>query len=316
MKRKYDFLTLGEALIDFTPAGKSEHGFQQYAQNPGGAVLNAAAVMAVFGHSSSIISKVGNDLFGRFLKEQLQKINVDVSNIITDPNYNTTLAFVSLSENGERDFAFYRKNNADVKLKPEEVDEKLIKKTRIFHFGGLSLVNGSYAKATFKAIKIAKENGAKISYDPNYRESLWDNEQKAVEMMKKPLKYVDFIKISVEEADLLFGKQDIEKHFEKLLSYGIGFISITCGDRGAYYATKEFRGYQPAIKVKPVDTTGAGDVYCGTVLHYLLENNFDLSNKEYLDAIVKKACGAAGKSTTKKGALPSIPPLSYVDSVK
>lgn len=313
--KRYDFLTLGESLIDFTPAGISEHGFPQYSQNPGGAVLNAAAVMAVLGHRSTIISRIGNDLFGRFIKNQLDKVSVDSSNLIFDDEYNTTLAFVSLAENGERDFAFYRKNNADVKLSVEDIDEKLIKDTRIFHFGGLSLVNEAYANATLKAVKIAKENGCKISYDPNYRASLWDDEEKARIMMTIPLKYVDIIKISIEEAALLFGKRSIDDYFDILISYGISFASITCGEKGAYYATKDIRDYQSAFHVKTVDTTGAGDVYCGTILHFLLNNDFDLSDKGCLNDIVRKACRNAAESTTKKGGLPSIPPLSFLNDL-
>lgn len=313
---RYDFLTLGEALIDFTPAGASEHGFPQYAQNPGGAVLNAAAVLAVLGHRASIISRVGNDLFGRFLKAQLEKIGVDTSNLIFDERYNTTLAFVSLAENGERDFAFYRKNNADVKLTVDDIDENIVKNARIFHFGGLSLVNEQYALATMKAIRIAKENGSVISYDPNYRASLWDDERNAVEMMKGPLKYVDIIKISIEEAALLFGERPVDEYLDILFSYGIRFASVTCGEKGAYYGTKEYRGYQPGFSVKAVDTTGAGDVYCGTVLHFLLKNDFDISDRDLTADIVRKACRNAAESTTKKGGLPSIPPLSFLDGIR
>jgi len=310
--KKYDFLTLGEALIDFTPNGVSEHGFPAYAQNPGGAVLNAAAVLGKYGNKSAIISKVGNDMFGEFLKEKLAQTGVDVSHMIVDNDYNTTLAFVSLKPDGDRSFAFYRKNNADVKLRADELNEKLLSDTKIFHFGGLSLVTPSYAETTVKAIKTAKAAGAVISYDPNYRASLWDSKEGAIRGMLSVMGYVDLLKISEEEAELLFGNATIEEYEDKLLSLGIKFVAITAGAKGAYYASSYIRGYVPALDVKARDTTGAGDIFWGTFLHGWLHDKPALNDKNALEACVVRATKAAGISTLKTGAVPSIPTLKEI----
>ncbi len=310
--KKYDFLTLGEALIDFTPNGVSEHGFSAYAQNPGGAVLNAAAVLGKYGNRSAIISKVGNDMFGEFLKERLAEVGVDVSHIITSNDYNTTLAFVSLNADGDRSFAFYRKNNADVKLRTDELDESLLSDTEIFHFGGLSLVTPSYAETTIKAIKTAKAAGATISYDPNYRASLWDSEEEAVKGMLSVMEYVDLLKISEEEAELLFGKASINEYEDKILDLGIKFVAVTAGAKGAYYASKNVRGYVPALDVKAKDTTGAGDIFWGTFLHGWLHEKPDLNVKADLETCITRATKAAGLSTLKTGAVPSIPTVDEI----
>ncbi len=310
--KRYDFLTLGEALIDFTPNGVSQHGFPAYAQNPGGAVLNAAAVMGKYGNKSSIITKVGDDMFGQFLKERLEEVGVDTSNVLTDPIYNTTLAFVSLRPDGERSFAFYRKNNADVKLTADELDKDILSDTEIFHFGGLSMVTPSYAEATLEAIKTAKASGATISYDPNYRPTLWDSEEAAIKGMLEPMKYVDMLKISEEEAELLLGKGSIEEYEDKLLSMGIKFVAVTAGAKGAYYASEKVRGYMPALEVKAIDTTGAGDIFWGTFLHFWLKTKPQLEDEKALEYCVAKATKAAGLSTQKTGAVPSIPCLEDI----
>ena len=173
-----DVTALGEVLIDFTPYGRSEAGRNLFEQNPGGAPANVLAALSKMGRKTAFIGKVGDDLHGVFLRKTLEDLGIDTSGMITDPAYFTTLAFVGL-ENGERSFSFARKPGADTQLRSDEIPERLLRETRIFHFGSLSLTDEPARQATLFAVKKAKENGALISYDPNYRAPLWPDEETA-----------------------------------------------------------------------------------------------------------------------------------------
>jgi fructokinase len=308
----YDVVALGEILIDFSPAGKDENGFNIFIQNPGGAPINLASVISSYGGMSAYIGKVGKDMFGIFLKEQLSKIGVDCSGIVSDGQYNTTLAFVALNDKGDRDFNFYRKNEADIRLSPSEVSLDLINDCRIFHFGGLSMTEEPSRSATLFALEEAKKAGCIISFDPNYRKSLWESEELSVKITKAILDKVDLLKISEEEAMMLTSENDLDTCCRKLLDYGISFIALTLGDKGALYATKDYIGYSPAYEAKTIDTTGAGDIFWGTFLYEYLKYNIDIKNKSAVENIIKKANKAAGLSTEKKGAIPSIPEYSLL----
>ncbi|MDF2686260.1 MAG: sugar kinase, ribokinase [Clostridia bacterium] len=310
--KMFDVVALGEILIDFSPYGKEDNGFNIFTQNPGGAPINLAATISSYGGKSAYIGKVGNDMFGIFLKEQLSKIGVDCSGIIFDKQYNTTLAFVALNDKGDRDFNFYRKNEADIRLSPSEVSLDLINNCRIFHFGGLSMTEEPSRSATLFALEKAKQSGCIISFDPNYRKSLWENEDLSVKITKTVLNKVDLLKISEEEARMLTSENDLEVCCKKLLNYGISFIALTLGDKGAMYATKNYIGYSPAYIAKTIDTTGAGDIFWGTFIHEYLKYNIDIKDKAAIESIIIKANKAAGLSTEKKGAIPSIPEYSIL----
>ena len=180
MEEKVDIVALGELLIDFTEAGHSQGGRKLFEQNPGGAPANLLTVASHFGYRTSFIGKVGNDMHGKFLKRTLQTEGINTDAIVEDPDYFTTLAFVEIGENGERNFSFARKPGADTQLKKEELDQMLISGCRIFHFGSLSLTDEPAESATIEAVKMAKAVGVLISYDPNYRPSLWKNKECAV----------------------------------------------------------------------------------------------------------------------------------------
>lgn len=303
----YDVVALGEALIDFTPCGKNENGYNTFVQNPGGAPPNLVATLAKYGLKTAIISKVGADMFGEFIEKTLSELNVETGGMIFDKNYNTTLAFVALNEAGDRDFNFYRRNEADVKLNKDEINTSLVENCKIFHFGSISLTHEPSRAATLYALDKAIKAGALISYDPNYREPLWDNRNKAIEQMKSVLNKVDFLKISEEEAALITNKSNAEDCISALLEYGIKFIAYTMGSKGAIYANKNFSGFSPAYDVKSIDTTGAGDIFYGTFLHEYLKNKIDINDEIAIKSAFAKANKAAGLSTAKKGAIPSIP---------
>ncbi len=305
-----DVIALGESLIDFSPYGKSEAGLNIFEQNPGGAPANVLATVSKMGGSSAFIGKVGDDQFGQFLKHTMESSNIDCSGMILSKEAPTTLAFVHLSNTGDRSFSFYRDRTADLLLNWNEINKDHLKNCRIFHFGSLSLISNPCKGATMKSVKAAKKSGAIISYDPNYRPLLWGDEKTAVKAMLKPLPLVDLLKVSGEELELLAGTTNLEKGADKLLSYGISFVAITLGEKGSYFATKNFNGYVKTINVDAVDTTGSGDAFWGTLLYQMKDMSKDeISNLSFEDLEkTVKLCNVAGSLTaTKKGAIPAIP---------
>lgn len=304
---KYDITALGEILIDFTPAGKDADGDLIFARKAGGAPVNLLATVSHFGGRAAFIGKVGNDMFGGFLRQTLKSADISDEGLITDKLHNTTLAFVALNADGDRDFSFYRSFGADIFLEKADINEDIIKNSAIFHFGSLSLTNEPARSATEYALNIAKKAGCIITYDPNYRAPLWENGETAVEMMKLHLDKVDILKIAKEELQMLFG-ENIEGAVNKAFSYGIKIILVTDGANGAELYMRDSHIKLPAGKFNTVDTTGAGDIFFGTFLGEWIKNKSTLENitfgrcAEYL----KKAIYIAGKSTEKHGAIASI----------
>lgn len=303
----YDITALGEILIDFTPSGKDSAGDLIFARKAGGAPVNLLATAAHFGGKTAFIGKVGEDMFGSFLRSVLKKCNISDEGLVTDKVHNTTLAFVELNEHGDRDFSFYRRFGADVFLEKSEVNEKIIRQSKIFHFGSLSLCAEPARSATGYALDAAKRAGCLITYDPNYRAPLWENESIAVERMKEHLDKVDILKISKEELYMLFGN-DEEAAVRTALSYGIRVMLVTDGANGASLYMRNGRVSLPAEKVNTVDTTGAGDIFFGTFLHEWLKNNSTLADitVEKAAQYLKKAIAVAGKSTERYGAVASL----------
>ena len=193
MAGKVDIVALGELLIDFTEAGFSANGQKLFEQNPGGAPANLLTVASHFGFQTAFIGKIGKDMQGEFLKKSLQSEQIDTRALVEDENYFTTLAFVELDKNGERKFSFARKPGADTQLRKDELDRELLQHCKIFHFGSLSLTEEPSRSATLEALKEAKRHGALISYDPNYRARLWENEKTAVASMQSVIPVVDVV---------------------------------------------------------------------------------------------------------------------------
>lgn len=178
--KKYDVVAMGEALIDFTDIGLSENGMKVFEQNPGGAPANVVCACARLGLKTAFLGKVGKDMHGALIIDTLKENRVDVNGLVRDEKAFTTLAFVSLGEKGERSFSFSRYKSADVLFSQDEINTDILKNTKVFQFGSLSLTDEPSKSATLECIKIAKESGAVISYDPNYRALLWESEEKAI----------------------------------------------------------------------------------------------------------------------------------------
>lgn len=313
----FDITTVGEILIDLTQTGISDKGIPIYNANPGGAPANVAVAASKLGAKTAFIGKVGNDSFGRFLCDTLQKYNVSTDGVITDKSANTTLAVVSVNENGERSFAFYRKNSADTLLSENEIIDLQLRNTHILHFGSVSLTAEPSRTATISAVKRAKSFGAVISYDPNYRESLWSSLDEAVEQMKKPLDLVDILKVSDEELPLISGKTNVEDGAKYLCDkYNIKLVLVTLGAKGAYYRFKDCAGIVDGVSVTVADTNGAGDTFFGAFLSRMVYmekyNPSDLTEDEIKDMLAFSN-NAAAITTSRSGAIPAMPTIGEID---
>ena len=305
----YDITTFGEILIDFTWQGVNEDGQTLFAQNPGGAPANVAVAVAKLGGHTAFIGKAGKDMQGEFLKSVLEKENVETEGMLLDEKYFTTLAFVNIDENGERTFSFARKPGADTQLKKEELDQTLISGCRIFHFGSLSLTDEPAESATIEAVKMAKAAGVLISYDPNYRPSLWKSKEYAVKKMRSVIELVDVMKVSDEESTLLTEAKSYEQAADQLLAMGPKLVAITLGEQGVLMATKSRKEIIKAFQTNAVDTTGAGDSFWGGVLCSILSINKPVEKMEWEEirkcAVLGNA--VAGLCVQKRGGIPAIP---------
>ena len=309
MRINTDITALGELLIDFTPAGVSQQGMRLFEQNPGGAPANLLAAAAKFGRKTAFIGKVGKDMHGDFLKETLIRAGINTDNLIQDEKYFTTLAFVSLNENGEREFAFARKPGADTKLCMKEIDPEILENTRVYHVGSLSLTDDPSRTATYEAINIARNSGAVISYDPNYRAALWSDPETAQLRMQSLIPYVDMMKISDEETSLLTPYQDPEEAIQYLLRQGVHLVAVTLGRDGALIGNENGIIKAEGFSSHAVDTTGAGDSFWGGVLCSILSINKPVEKMEWEEirkcAVLGNA--VAGLCVQKRGGIPAIP---------
>jgi len=306
----FDVVAIGELLIDFTPEGKNDAGMHMFSRNPGGAPANVLAMNAILGGKTAFIGKVGQDEFGKFLRKTLEDAGIETSGLVMDEKVNTTLAFVHLFENGERSFSFYRNPGADMMLRWEEIDEKLVTNCRIFHFGSVSLTDEPCRSATLHAVELARKAGRIISFDPNYRPLLWKDAGEAVKVIKRCLPSADIIKVNEEEMELITGESDVSRGAEKLAQYGASLVIITLGPKGTFYRSMSVKGHVPAYNVRAIDTTGAGDAFMGALLFCLRNKTIEdvrQLDKPQTEEMISFANAAGSLTTTKKGAIPAMP---------
>ena len=303
-------VTLGELLIDFTSVSVDSDGYPTLSAHPGGAPANFLGTLAKLGVKTAMTGKVGDDTFGHLLVNTLASLGVDTSNLIKDKSVFTTLAFVTLDNNGNRDFAFSRKPGADTQISFDEIDLSLIDECDIFHFGSLSLTDDPSRTATYKTVEYAKNKGKIISFDPNLRRPLWNNLNEAKKQILWGLENADIVKISDDEVAFLFGINPADGAEYIINNFGAKLVFVTCGENGCYYANRNGKGYTPAMKdINVIDTTGAGDIFAGSMIYGVLESGKkpeDLSFDE-LVKIAESGVRFAGLSTQKYGGISSIP---------
>ena len=312
----YDITVFGEILIDFTSQGVNEDGQMLYARNPGGAPANVAVAAGRLGAHTAFLGKAGNDMHGKFLKSVLEQEKVDTSGLILDDQYFTTLAFVEVNENGERTFSFARKPGADTQIQKEEIEIDVLDKTSIFHVGSLSLTAQPARDTTLYAVKRARKKGSIISYDPNYRASLWPDEKTARQQMRSLIPYVDLMKISDEETELLTDEKEVEKAAEMLYRQGVKIVAVTLGHKGAYIYGKDGGCVVPGFEVTQIgDTNGAGDSFWGGFLYQIIGSGKRLEEltKDDLVKFARFGNAVASLCVQKKGAIPAMPTLEQVN---
>jgi fructokinase len=314
--KKYDVTSLGEILIDFTYAGLSSAGQVLYERNAGGAPANVAAAVARLGGVSAFIGKTGKDIFGDFLRKTLQEYGIETRGMQISTDQPTTLAFVTLAPGGERSFSFYRNPGADTQLSTSVLDIGLLCDTQFLHVGSLSLTHESAREATLAAISQVRKAGGFISYDPNWREPLWENRETGIGMMKTLFQYADVVKVSDEELFLLFGTTDYSAGAQAILEQGPSLVLVTLGPKGVFFKTRKYEGTVVAPAVTVVDTTGAGDSFVGGLLYRLTrssggKNPFDRTEEELVKDL-HFANAVASLCVTKRGAIPAMPVLSDV----
>ena len=308
MAKKYDVIALGELLIDFTMNGQSEQGNNMFEACPGGAPCNVLALLNKMGKKTAFIGKVGKDQFGALLRDTITEAGIDASNLMVDENVNTTLAFVHTFPDGDREFSFYRNPGADMMLTADEVNPEVVKDTKDFHFGTLSMTHEGVREATKKAVETAKANGCLVSFDPNLRPPLWSSLDLAKEQMEYGFGKCDILKISDNEIQFVSGKEDYDEGIAYLQkTYNIPLILLTMGKDGSRAYYKGMRVERPGFSVKAIETTGAGDTFCGSSLNYLVDHDFENLTEEQLGEMLTFANAAAALVTTKKGAIKAMP---------
>ncbi len=307
----FDLTALGELLIDFSqtePCGASDAGGALFERNAGGAPANVACACAKLNLRAAFIGKVGSDGQGRFLAETLARAGVDTRGVRYDASAFTTLAFVSIAQNGERAFDFARRPGADTRLRTGELDAALLSGTRVLHVGSLSLTNEPARGATYAAVRMAREAGATVSFDPNYRPALWKGARQAAREIRAMLPYADIVKLSEEETELAAGVRDPLLAAKTLVSAGVRLAVVTLGARGALaVAAGGAEVFSPGFSVRAVDTTGAGDAFFGALLGFLLEHSLlSACPADALMRALRFANAAGALCTQKRGAIPAL----------
>lgn len=316
--KNYDVTALGELLIDFTDSGASAQGNPVYEANPGGAPCNVLAMLRKLGHSCAFVGKVGDDVFGHQLKEVLVDVGIPTDHLVMSKDARTTLAVVKNSSNGDREFSFYRNPGADMMLTESEVPEELIKDSKIFHFGTLSMTHDGVCQATRKAVRLAKSAGAIISFDPNLRPPLWDSLELARERILEGLGYCDVLKIADNELEFLTGQTDFYIGAKMLKEQfpNIQVLNVTAGKDGSYSLYDDKWVFVPGFLLGgTIETTGAGDTFCASVLSFVLKNGLVGLTEEQLTQMLRFANAAAYLVTTRKGAIRSMPDIEAVRKI-
>ena len=318
MAKHFDVIALGELLIDFTENGLSGQGNPLLEANPGGAPCNVLAMLQKLGKRTAFVGKVGRDMFGAQLRQVTEDAGICMDYLLEDERVHTTLAFVKTFPNGDRDFSFYRDPGADRMLTADELPTEALRDTRIFHFGTLSMTHPEVRFATRKAVAMAKEAGALISFDPNLRPPLWFSLDEAREQIAWGLSRCDILKIADNEIEFMTGEKDFNRAAALLKEQypNIRLLNVTAGADGSYSFYGKSRVFVPGFCLGgTIETTGAGDTFCACVLNYVLENGIGQLKESDLKQMLRFANAAAYLVTTKKGAIRAMPERAQIREI-
>ena len=314
--------SIGEVLIDFVAneKGKGLDEVEAFTKLPGGAPANVAAAVSKYGHNSSMITKVGKDGFGDYLIAVLKKAGVNIDKVFQTTEAPTGLAFVSLKENGERDFAFYRKPSADLLLQADEIKEDWFAKGDLLHFCSVDLVESPMKYAHVKAIELVKKAGGVVSFDPNIRLPLWEDEKECQSTVREFMPKADIVKISDEELAFITGITNEKQALQSLFVGDVKVVVYTKGAGGAEIWLRDKFYPSAGYCVETTDTTGAGDAFIGGFLAKLMEYGVNNENLEevirvHYHDIISFANASGALTTTRKGAISGLPTVEEINQL-
>lgn len=317
-------VTFGEVLIDMFPAevGRRLVEVSAFRPKPGGAPANVAVAARRLGADSAFIGKVGDDAFGAFLIEVLRWEGVETRGMRIDPEARTTMAIIALPDPNTAEFVFYRNPGADHRLRPDELDVDLIRGARAFHFGSLSLTDEPARSATYEAVRLAREGGALVSYDVNYRPTLWKEPRLALEQAQAMLPHVNLLKVNEKELALLAGREAVNETdhaglgeaAQTLLEKGPELVVVTLGQHGSYFQAAAGGEFVPPFRVETVDATGCGDAFVAGLLTQLTADE-DWRAHLALDRLRQSVRYANAVGALTALTLGVIPALPYAEQV-
>ncbi len=313
-----DLTCLGIILVDMFPIeiGKPLVEVSSFTPKPGGAPANVAVAAQRMGSSVAFIGKVGDDFFGSWLRDILINEGINTSGLVIDRDARTSLVFIGMPDKNNAEFVFYRNPGADMLLNENDLNEDLLLKSKALHIDSLSLTHSNYRKATLKAIEIVKNAGGFISYDVNYRPTMWNSPDEAIQAALEIIPLCDAIKINEFELELITGQKNAEFGGKSIIKQGVDLCLITLGENGAFYVTKNRAGFVPAYKVNTIDSIGCGDAFLGAILHHLTQ--YDSLQEDFpedqIEHIVDFSSAAGALTSTKRGALPAIPSRLEVEN--
>lgn len=313
-----EVVCLGEALVDLiAPVGMKLEDAPSFERAPGGAPANVAAALGRLGVAVGFIGKVGDDHFGRLLCRSLVAAGVDTSTLLKTSEARTTLAWVAMPDAGTPEYLFYRHPGADSLLEAGEVPVPYIRAAHIFHFGSFSLSLEPARSATLQGIALAREAGATISYDPNWRPLAWNDHSEGLAWVRHALPLADIVKLNEDEVSLITGSSNYVKGAGSLLEDGCRLVVVTLGERGSYFTARDASGLVPACPIELVDSVGCGDAFMGALLAGLCRTTLKTSDlgEPGLRRIVAFANAAAALTATRKGAMSALPTRHEVESL-
>lgn len=312
-----DVTAIGELIVDFVESGLSERENQLLEVTPGGAPCNLLSMLCNLGNSTAFIGKVGNDLFGNMLKNKIEEKGINTNNLILDENIKTTLLFSQTVKNGGKKCEYYRNPGADMMLREDEINMNLIKNSKIFHFGTMSMTHEEIRSVTIKTLEVAKENGCIISFAPNLRAVLRDDLENAKKQVEKGLEYCNILKISDKEIQWFTGEMDLSDGVQSIRSkYDIELIVVSMGKEGsrAYHDGIVIEA-NPFLTSKTIETAGAGDAFEACVLHFVLKYGMEELDRYSLRKMLNFANAAASIVTTRKGTLEVMPEIKEINAL-
>lgn len=314
----FDLVSLGELLVDMFPAeaGRRLHEVSSFHPVPGGAPANVAVAAARLGRLTGFVGKVGDDLFGHHLADSLRREGVSTQGLQFDTHARTTIAFIGLPDANSAEFLFYRNPGADMLLRPDELDRELLQSTRAFHIGSVSLSEEPSRSATIEAARIAREAGALVSFDVNYRPGLWKSHEEALDVISTLLSCVDLLKVNETELVLLSGTQDVDAGTRLLQQRGAALCVATLGPNGSFFRIRGCGEFVPGFAVQTVDATGCGDAFIAGLLAQLTTFDDWRANlvPHKLRACMRFANAAGALTALKQGVIPALPTLQEVET--